>query len=158
VTTKQQAQLIEQYGAIPVQIATAEVAPALQQGIVDGVLTSAAGSRLWIDMLKGNLQIEFNYGTSLIIANKQAFEGLPEDVQAALQTAATNGAKWVTETLAEEDKGLRQGYVDNGLVLVQPTAEELAEAKKRSKVVWEDNAKQIGKEDVLNQILDVIGQ
>lgn len=158
VTTKQQAALIEQYGAVPVQIATAEVAPALQQGIVDGVLTSAAGSRLWIDMLKGNLQIEFNYGTSLIIANKQEFEALPEDVQAKLQTAATNGAKWVTETLAEEDKGLRQSYVDNGLVLVQPTAEELAEAKKRSRAVWDAEAKQIGAEDVLDRMLAVIDQ
>tara|TARA_R110002050_G_scaffold260658_2_gene400343 strand:+ start:72608 stop:73579 length:972 start_codon:yes stop_codon:yes gene_type:complete len=158
VTTKQQAALIEQYGAVPVQIATAEVAPALQQGIVDGVLTSAAGSRLWIEMLKGNLQIEFNYGTSLIIANKQEFEALPQDVQEKLQTAATKAARWVTETLAEEDKGLRQSYVDNGLMLVQPTSEELAEAKKRSKTVWVEEAKQIGEEEVLDKMLTVIGQ
>ena len=149
VTTPPQAKLIEQYGAIPVQIATAEVAPALQQGIVDGALTSVSGARLWIDNFKTNFLLPLNYGTSLVIANKQSFESLPKDVQDKLVKAAEDGARWVTTTLGATDTSLRQKFVDEkGLTVVLPTSNEVSDALGKSQQIWVEIARSVGPEGV----------
>lgn len=98
VTSPQQGALMQAFGAIPVTIATAEVAPALQQGVVDGALTSASGAELWVDSFDYNYKLPLNFGTSFTLANLEAFQALPADQQEALQTASDDGCEWVTTT------------------------------------------------------------
>lgn len=161
VTSPQQGDLIKQYGAIPVTIATAEVAPALQQGVVDGVLTSTAGARLWIDMLKFNYKIALNYGTSLVLANRQAFEALPEDVQQKLVEASKEGAHWVTTTLGSEEEDRRKQFVDEGkITLTVSDKAERAKALEKARSVWEANARQVGPEGeaALEKLKEIAGK
>lgn len=148
VTSPQQGAFMKLFGATPVTIATAEVAPALQQGVVEGVVTSGAGARLWIDNIKYNYHLLMNYGTSFVVVSRQAFEQLPKQEQQALRTASEKQCHWVTETLASQEAGLMKKFQKNGLVVVQPTASARKAAFKKAQIVWDEEIKKIGPKGV----------
>jgi len=144
VTSPQQGAFVKQFGAIPVTIATAEVAPALQQGVVEGVVTSGAGARLWIENIKFNYHLLLNYGTSFVVANRQAYEGLPDKTQKALRAVSEKQCSWVTETLASQEAGLMKKFAADGLVVTQPTAAERELAFEKAQIVWDEEIKKVG--------------
>jgi len=148
--TPQQADLLKPYGAIPVTIATGEVAPALQRGVVDGLLTaSAGGGKLWIDMLKYNYRVALSWGPSMVIANKKAFEELPPNAQETLQSASTKWGKWVTDTMADNESKLTKKFVEeNGLVITPSNPADIAAARKIAVKVWEETAAKAGPEAI----------
>lgn len=145
VTSPQQGAFVKAFGAIPVTIATAEVAPALQQRVVDGVLTSAAGARLWVENFDYNYKLLLNFGTSFVLANKQAFAALPMDQQQKLSVAAKEGCNWVTTTLASQEAGLFKKFQAEKMVeVVDPDQAARKAAFESAKKLWEVEAKKVG--------------
>lgn len=160
--TPQQADLLKPYGAIPVTIATGEVAPALQRGVVEGLLTaSAGGGKLWIDMLKYNYRVALSWGPSMVIANKKAFEELPPGVQETLQNASKKWGEWVTETMADDESKLTKKFVEEkGLIVTPSNPRDIAEARKIAVTVWEHTASKAGPEaiEVLKEVRVLLGK
>ncbi len=144
VTSPQQGAFIQQFGAIPVTIATAEVAPALQQGLVEGAITSGAGARLWIENIKYNYHLLLNYGTSFVVVNREAFEDLSDDHQKALRSIAQEQCNWVTETLGSQEAGLMEKFQKDGLVVTQPDAAARKLGFEKAQIVWDAEAAKVG--------------
>lgn len=88
VHNPQTATLMDALGAKPVPLALTEVMPALERGIIDGLFTSTCyghGQEYW--RLAPNVQ---NWGLGpingwAILINKEAWEGLPEELRAKVQ-------------------------------------------------------------------------
>jgi TRAP-type C4-dicarboxylate transport system substrate-binding protein len=160
--TPQQADLLKPYGAIPVTIATGEVAPALQRGVVDGLLTaSAGGGNLWIDMLKYNYRVALSWGPSMVIANKKAFGELPPSFQEILQSASKKWGKWVTDTMADDEAKLTKKFVEeNGLIITPSNLSDIAGARKIAVKVWEETAAKVGPEGIeaLKEVRALLGK
>lgn len=160
--TPQQSTFLKQYGAFPITIATADVGPALQRGVMEGLVTaSAGGARNWIDMLKYNYRISLSWGPSMLIANKQAFEKLPSDVQTKLEQSAKKWSKWLTENMAgDEDRLTKEFVAKNGLIVTPPNRNEMEGARKYAEKIWEETAEKIGPEAIkaLKEVRTLLGK
>lgn len=149
VTSPQQGAFVKKFGAIPVTIATAEVAPALQQGVVDGALTSAAGALLWVEYFDYNYKLLLNFGTSFVLANKQAFAKLTKDEQQKLMAASKEGCNWVTTTLASQEAGYFKKYQGEKMVdVVEAKPGDKKRALEAAKQIWEAEANKVGPKGV----------
>jgi TRAP-type C4-dicarboxylate transport system substrate-binding protein len=90
----EQGELAKAIGAIPVTLPTPEVAPALQRGAVQYVITAAAaGGRLWHDFFGSGFQQPIYVATSYILINKNRWDKLSKDEQAAFQKAVDTISK-----------------------------------------------------------------
>ena len=161
VTSPQQGAFIQQFGAVPVTISTAEVAPAIQQGVVDGALTSASGAELWVDNFDYNYKLPLNFGTSFALANKQAFEGLAADQQTKLMDASKEGCEWVSGALADQEQELYDKYSGEGMVeIVMPDQAARDEAYEKAQTVWQDEAAKLGEpgETALGELRKMSGK
>ncbi|CAO3436354.1 TRAP transporter substrate-binding protein DctP [Azospirillum doebereinerae] len=137
VGTPEQAEFIKLFGGTPVTLGTAEVAAALDRGVIDGVATASSGyGYVWRDLLKYSYRLPVNFVDSLLIANKDSWNKLSPQVQKAVRDAVDQQTKRITTTLAEEEDRLTKQLADGGMVVTVPTEQELAEAEARIKPYW----------------------
>lgn len=128
-------------GGIPVTISAPEVYAALQRGTVDGSLTPLASVQPWgFHEVLESITTNADLGTFPIsyVINADVWEGLPEDVQAAMRQAslevnATFGA-YVDELTATAADELRELGID----LYELPEEVLADFRARSVAVGDD--------------------
>ena len=146
VSSPQQGVVVEAFGGVPVTLATPEVAPALQQGRIDALITAnAGGGRIWIDMLDSNNRTVINWSSGLIIANKARLEALPQDQQDAVRRIATELAGNVSHDLTtQEDQLIAQFSKENGVHYIKPTPEDVAAIGKVAQPLWEEEAAKAG--------------
>jgi TRAP-type C4-dicarboxylate transport system substrate-binding protein len=146
--TPPQAELLKSYGAVTVSMATAEVAAALQQNVIDGYLTASAGAgKLWIDSVKYNYRTRLTWGPGMVGANKDAFDKLPTSYQESLIKAAKKWSEWVTDEMYNNEESLTEQFVkEKGLIVTPSNAEDIAEAREKAREVWRNQAKKIGPE------------
>ena len=139
------AEFMKRHGAVGITLATADVAPALERSVVQGVVTaSAGGGKLWGDMLKYNYRMPLNYDLMLVIANKAAFEKLPADMQEKIRAAARESADSLSAALGSMEDKVTEDLKAKGTVVTIPTAEEIASARKRMADYWQTWAEGIG--------------
>lgn len=125
VASVEQAEFASRFGASPITIGTADVAPALQLGTVSVVLTAASGgARLWVDLLKSNHVIGPNYTVSPVFMNQDAYDSLTPEQQEQLRVAVAEETAKVTDTLRATNDELTQKNAANGMSVTQPTPEE----------------------------------
>lgn len=142
-------EFMRKFGAIPVTLATGDVAPALERSTIEGVVTaSAGGGRLWGDMLKSNLRIPLNYDLVLIIANKKAFERLPADLQKKFKEAAQKDAVELTKDIASSEDETTQQLKAKGLVVTIPSKESQKAIALQMRDYWDQWAKSTSPEAV----------
>lgn len=143
VVSPEQAEAVQRLGAAPVTIATPDVAPALQRGTIDMLLTaSAGGGKLWHDMLTHSYRLGVNWSLSLILANKDRFEALPQDLQDRLLRISEEEGARISQTLLEEEDQLTADYAKQGLIVTEARPEDLKLAQGIMKAYWDDWAKQ----------------
>lgn len=145
VGNAQVAEFMRRMGAVPVTLATGDVAPALERSTIEGVVTaSAGGGRLWGDMLKSNLRLNLNYDLVLVAVNSKAFERLPVDVQQKFQSAARKHATDLTKTIAALEDETTQQLKAKGLAVssVNDASEKALAAQMKD--YWEQWAKSTG--------------
>lgn len=149
VGNAQVAEFMRRVGAIPVTLATGDVAPALERSVIEGVVTaSAGGGRLWGDMLKSNLRLNLNYDLVLVTVNSKAYERLPTDVQVKFQAAARKHAAELSQAIAALEDETTEQLKAKGLV-VSTVSEASREAlAAQMKDYWEQWAKDTGPEAV----------
>ncbi len=88
MVTKFQADQMSTWGAIPVSISSAEQYTALQQGVVDGAITSGFTSQKLYEVIKYLTLAKLFPTQGTLIVNKGAFDKLPKDFQQVVLDSA----------------------------------------------------------------------
>jgi TRAP-type C4-dicarboxylate transport system substrate-binding protein len=147
VSEPEQAEFIRRFGGVPLTMGAPEVPPALQHGTIDGVLTaSAGGGKIWGDMLKFNYRLGVNYFNAMVLVNKDAFGKLPPAMQTQIKEIAVRLAPTTTAQLAKEEGEVLAKHKAAGMVITEPTAEEIVQASKRMAPYWDEWATKKGPE------------
>lgn len=138
LTATEQGEFLKLFGATGITMGTAEVAPALERGVIDGAVTaSAGGGVLWKDLLKYNLRFGMTYSDSVLIANSQAFEKLPKEMQARVRKIVADAGPGMTQAMREDEESLTKQFARDGMTVSYPTPEEVADAARRMAPFWD---------------------
>jgi TRAP-type C4-dicarboxylate transport system substrate-binding protein len=103
-----QLEQIKQFGATPVPMALGEVLPAIQQGTIDGIMTSlpVMSAFRYFGVAPNILETNQSYVTSIATLSKRWFDGLPKDLQTIVMDCAVRTTKelypWISKTLSEQ--------------------------------------------------------
>jgi len=126
VFTPELAELITSIDATPVNISSPEVYSALQQGVIDGVVTGIGNMRgpKWSEVLKSGFITNVMLFDFIDIVSKSAYDELPPEYQAILteEMAAAAAAinVYVVGSIDEE----RQALTASGFHFVDATPED----------------------------------
>ena len=152
----QQAALVQALGAQPITIGTPEVAPALQQGVIDGVFTAGAGgATAYSELVPHNYRLPANWVVSLTLVNSKAFAKLSSETQKAIKDVVDEKVtKGITPKLAVEEEEAMKKYKNEGMVVTEPTAEDVQRAQDLIRGYWRKWAEEQGAavQDLLNGI------
>ncbi|MEJ2471533.1 MAG: TRAP transporter substrate-binding protein DctP [Desulfuromonadales bacterium] len=161
VTSPEQASLVEHFGGSAVTMGGAEVPQALQRGVVDGVLTaSAGGAKKWHEFLETNYRLPINYASSVIIANRDAFERLSPDHQKALVDAFASAGPKITDNFVIDERTQMEFQMSKGMNVIAADPADVASAQKAMETVWSNWAEGKGAEakDALAAVRKAIGK
>lgn len=161
VTSPEQGEFVQRFGGVPVTIGAPEVPTSLQRGVVNGVFTaSAGGGRTWKDMLKYNYRLGPNYFNSLVVINKDVWEGLGAEKQAALQAAATRACATITDALFSQEAELTEQFAKEGMVITEPEAADITAASAKMADFWASWAEGVGPDAVeaLAKVREALGR
>ncbi len=123
--TQRFAQLV---GATPTLVQLAEVAQAFATGVVNSMVTSAAGgvdTAAW-DYAKVFTPVGFSMTKTAVLANRRAVEALNDADQRALRLAAQRAEARGYQLAEEATKATEQRLAERGMTVAQPTPELLA--------------------------------
>ncbi len=127
-------------GMEPVQIEAAELAQALATGVVESFLSSGStgvDSKVW-ESLTHWYDLKAWLPRNTVFANKDAFEGLPEDQQAAIvacgEAASVQGEATVREVAGQLVDELRA----NGMTVEEPSDQLRADFEGYGEVMLEE--------------------
>jgi TRAP-type C4-dicarboxylate transport system substrate-binding protein len=146
------------FGFAAVPIPLAEVHTALQLGTVDARSFSTAVETYTLrDVLEANILTNDYFEVAFWLVNKEWWDGLPDDVRAALQAAADNTIGWSwTEAKSKSDEFLQKAR-DAGINVVELSDEQMSAAKQ---IVYENEwpamEAVVGK-DIMDKIRQVVG-
>ncbi|MBN1956721.1 MAG: TRAP transporter substrate-binding protein DctP [Desulfuromonadales bacterium] len=136
--TKTQAAFIEHFGGSAVSMGGSEVPQALQRGVVNGVVTaSAGGAKKWHEFLQTNYRLALNYGSSVIIANRAAFESLSAENQKILVDAFAAAGPEISANFVSDEKKQMEFQSGKGMKIIESDAADVAAAQKAMAPEWE---------------------
>jgi TRAP-type C4-dicarboxylate transport system substrate-binding protein len=146
----EQALLAKELGAIPVTLPTPDVAPALQRGTVQYVVTAAAaGGRLWRDFFASGIQDQIFVATGYVAINKKRWEGLSKEQQDALQKNVDETAAWITKSQEDDDGVALKEFAEKDKWTIVPTTPAVqAEIVKVMEPIWKKWAEERGPDAV----------
>lgn len=134
-----QVEMLQILGGSPTSLDPSEVVPALQRGVVDGAITSALSANDWkaYDIVKNGFMLNFTMAHQITLVNAQALESLPEDLRKLVEDKSREWAPRYFEASEEANTAALQNMIDNGVVITEATAEEVAEVKETLSPMWE---------------------
>ncbi|MDO6587886.1 TRAP transporter substrate-binding protein [Salipiger sp. 1_MG-2023] len=133
------------WGLDPIPMAWAEVFPALQQGVIDGQenpYTTAISSKFY-EVQKYITEIHYLIWSGPIIVSERFYQGLPEDLQQALDKAGVEAAQYEREVSAEETEAAKEKLVELGMALTGAPEDEV-KWQEAAKALWPQFAADIG--------------
>ncbi|NDK35090.1 TRAP transporter substrate-binding protein [Rhodovulum sulfidophilum] len=133
------------WGLDPIPMAWAEVFPALQQGVIDGQenpYTTAISSKFY-EVQKYITEIHYLIWSGPIIVSERFYQGLPEDLQQALDRAGEEAAQYERQVSAEETEAAKKKLVELGMTLTGAPEDE-AKWQEAAKALWPGFADDIG--------------
>jgi TRAP-type C4-dicarboxylate transport system substrate-binding protein len=131
--------------AAPVQVEAPDIPQAFATGQVEAMVTSpstGANSTAW-DFVTHYTPINAWVPKNIVVVNERAFRRLPEDVQAAVLAAAEAAEARGWEMSAAEADAQTAVLADNGMIIVEPSAEltaGLQEIGAQMLANWQANA------------------
>lgn len=142
-------------GANPVSMDINEVYGALQQGVLDGQENPySIISTKRLDEVQQHLSDSGHfYDFIVVVANRDAFDGLSEEHQQAVQEAMDEAVAWQRQTAAEEDEAARETLIERGMEFTPIDAETRAALREASQDVVDDLRDKIGAE-VVDRVLE----
>lgn len=132
-------------GGIPVSMPGPDVYLALQQGLVEGVISAVTfvAPQRWYEVLKGATRMTMFVGGYGVAINKARWDKLSPEHQEVLQRAMKDTEKWNYDISVENIAAAEKTLVDNSVSLVDLTAEELAEWRKVMEPVYAKQPKEV---------------
>ena len=115
--------------AAPTPISMTETYTALQQGTVDGQENPMVDSLNYAfdEVCKYWIKTNHVYSCNVIIMDRDYFNDLPEDIQAAVEEAADYASKVVSEAQLEKEQEAEQELIDNGCHVIDVDTTEFIE-------------------------------
>lgn len=145
----------EAWGAGTTPMAFAEVFTALQQGVIDGQFNpySNIESQRFYEVQDFMTVSNHGYLTYIFAINNEFFEGLPSDLQEAVQDAADEASTYNREIAGEVNAEARKVIEDAGTTEIIELTDAERQAFKDVVVpsVWDQYADVIGK-DIIDEL------
>ncbi|UMA65346.1 TRAP transporter substrate-binding protein DctP [Roseivivax marinus] len=161
VTSPEQGQFIESFGGGAITLSGSEVPTSLERGVIEGVLTaSAGGAKNWGEFLPYNYRFAVNYGNSVIIANADAFEALPEEQQEALRNIVSEEGPAITEAFMEDEQVQMDKQQSAGMTIVEEAEGDSDAALEQMQGYWTEWAEDKGPQyvEALQAVRDALGK
>lgn len=161
VTSPEQAEFLKRFGAASVTIGPPEVAPALERGVIEGVLTASSGGGVaWKDVLKYNYRLGVNYVDAVVIVNAESFGKLPAASQEKVRKITAAAMPEITAALRSDEVTLTKKFAAEGIVVTEPSAQEVNEVGAQFPDYWQSWAKTRGPEaiEALTKIRALLGR
>ncbi len=147
---KSSEQLAELFGAIPTQVEVPDIPTAFGTGRVDAMITSpstGANTRAW-DYLSHFNHAQLWLPKNMVIVNTRIFEGLPESVQQAIESAAAEAEKRGWDASKAETDAKIAIMRENGIEVSEPSevlVKRLQEVGATMEQEWLERAGEDGK-------------
>mgnify|MGYP001244695193 CR=1 FL=1 len=132
-----QLELIKRMGGSPVAMTLADVLPALQQGAIDGSLTTITQYTTlhYIDAAKNVVETGQPYVSSIAVLSKKWVDGLPPDLQKIVREDALKVSTDIVPFINEFFDAQRKIWMDSGGSLTSlPAADQAAFMSKISSI------------------------
>ncbi len=141
------ADLVSAIGATPVNVSSPEVYPALQRGVMDGVITGIGNMRgpKWSEVLKAGYMANMMLLDFFELVNKDAFDKLPAAYQQVLLEEIAAASKGINELTVASITDEQQALTKDGFRFVDapPDAYKTLRDLAREKV-WPEWKKRAG--------------
>lgn len=138
VQSVEQAEFVRHYGGLHVITSSVEAGEALQAGKLDGTFgTAAQAGRTWRTLLKHVYLAGPGYNDSVIVANKDALQRLPEGLEPVLRAAAMETAAWLAAAQDQEEAQLLRQLSSDGLKATPVKPEEIQEGMTKLPSQWD---------------------
>ncbi len=137
--------IVDLLGASPVTMATGEIYPALQRGVLDGLMFYVYGLRdyMFIDYCKAVTYPAIYIWNDELWINKDKFNSFPKDLQRVFIETAKKWAIWAsTQYWPAYEKELEEWAKAKGVVFYTLPAKELDRWDKAIAPVWDWFAKE----------------
>lgn len=145
ILAPEQASFVEAYGGVPVTIGSPEVASALQQGVVDAVLTAGPGGGvLWGGLTNSIYRAGPDFVNGFYIVNKEAFEKLSKESQERVKAVVARVAPTVTSRMEAQDDEVVAGYAKKGVTVTLADPEDVKQATAKMSPIWNSWAEKRG--------------
>jgi C4-dicarboxylate-binding protein DctP len=138
-------------GALPQTMAFSEVYQALQTGVVDGADTvmSNALTQKFYEIQKSIFQLHHSHQAYAVVVNKKFWDGLPEDIRKALESAMSDATSHANALSAAEERNAYEKIKASGRsTIYEPTTAERDEIKKAMMKVHQDMEGRLGRENI----------
>lgn len=145
--------MFKEYGANPTPMAFSDVFTALQTGVIDGQENPYAqiASAKFQEVQKYLSVTGHVYTPAYILASKKKFDGLPEDIQAALADCANKTQDFTYEKAAELEASLLKVIEDAG---VEVNTADKAAFIEASKPIYKQFADEVdGGQEMIDTVL-----
>ncbi|SEG86166.1 TRAP transporter substrate-binding protein [Marinobacterium lutimaris] len=140
-------------GANPVSMDVKELYGALQQGVLDGQENpySIIETKRFNEVQKYLSDSKHFYDFIVVLANKDNFDSLSAEKQAAVKSALAKAVSWQREQAAAEDKQARQALIDAGMVFTPISDETRDELRARTSGIKDTLREKLGTE-IIDQV------
>jgi len=138
-----QLEMVKRMDASPVAMTLADVLPAIQQGAIDGALTSITVDTTlhYVDAAKYVAEIGQPWINSIAVLSKKWVDGLPADLQKIVRDDAAAVSKGIVPFVNDFFAAQRKVWTDNGGELTSlPAAEQDAMIAKISSIAGDLSA------------------
>lgn len=138
-----QLEMIKRMGGSPVAMTLADVLPALQQGTIDGSLTTVTQYTTlhYIDAAKYVVQTGQPYVTSIAVLSKKWVDGLPADLQKIVRDDGLKVSKDIVPFIYQFFDAQAKLWVDQGGSLTSLPPEDQAAMMAKISSIGEDMSK-----------------
>ena len=127
-----QMEQIRRLKATPVPMALGDVVPAMQQGALDGVMTSTPvfTALHFYDVAKYIFESDQEFVTSIAVVSRTWYDKLPPDLQKVVREAGQQASKDVYQWSVDFVETQRKVWIKAGGKFIQPSAAEHAQIMK----------------------------
>jgi TRAP-type C4-dicarboxylate transport system substrate-binding protein len=154
-------ELMDRLGVVPIQMPYADVVPSLAAGTLDGVLTStstATAQKYW-EFVSTVLRTNHHWISNMMVINKDVWDEIPKTDQIAIDTIAKQLEPQFWEISARDDREKLQILVDNGIKIIQLSAELSSSIKAVSHEMWYEFINRVPEsKPILDTYLKVTGR
>jgi TRAP-type C4-dicarboxylate transport system substrate-binding protein len=161
VTSVEEGEFIRRFGGTPITMNTADVAAALDRGVVDGALTASSGGGItWQDLLHWRYGFPTSFVNSTFVVNQVDVEKLPPALGKALPGIADEAAQWATEEMQRQEDQITEQMAKSGMVITAASPDDIKRAVEKMQSYWPEWAKAHGPDavEVLGKIRAAIGR